>query len=377
MLITLHDILKAYDNRLQTDIVILDFSKAFDTVPHDRLLTKLQHMGITSTTNAWIKGFLTNRSQKVVVDGVSSTAADVVSGVPQGSVLGPLLFLCHINDLPNRVKSQVRMFTDDCLLYRQIKSEEDHNILQNDLAELEQWAQMWGMSFNPIKCYVMTVGRGRKLSTRIYDLCDHPLEQVDKNPYLGVLLSQDKKWAPHINKICKKANGTLGFLRRNLRTCPTKLKETAYISLVRSTLEYSCTIWDPHLKKDIKAIEAVQRRAARFVCGDFDRQSSVTEMLGSLGWQSLENRRREARLVMLFKVVHGLVAVPLEGHVEKSVSRTRAKNSERLKVYAPATDIFKTSFIPKTIKDWNNLPDSAVQSATVDIFKNEIKNCFD
>ena len=109
---------------------------------------------------------------------------------------------------------------------------------------------------------------------------------------------------------------------------------------MRSTLEYSCTIWDPHLKKDIKAIEAVQRRAARFVCGDFDRHSSVTEMHRSLGWQSFENRRREARRVMVFKVVHGLVVVPLEWHIEKSFSRTRAKISERLKVYAPAMDIF-------------------------------------
>ena len=146
---------------------------------------------------------------------------------------------------------------------------------------------MWGMSFNPTKCYVMRVGRGKKLSHRMYTLGDHPLEEVQNNPYLGVILNQDLKWSPHIDKITKKSSNALSFLRRNLKNCPTTLvlKETAYKALVRSVLEYSATVWDPHLKKDIKKIESVQRRGARFVSGDYRRDSCVTDMMAKSGRQ--------------------------------------------------------------------------------------------
>ena len=185
------------------------------------------------------------------------------------------------------------------------------------------------------------------------------------------------KWDGHICKTVKKANGILGFLRRNLKHCPTTLKETAYKSLVRSILDYGASIWDPYLKKDILDVEAVQRRAARFVTGDYSRYSSVTSMLNNLKWQSLESRRREARLSLLFKVVHGLVAVPHEGHISKSKTRTRAKNSLKLNVYAPKTEIFRSSFFPRTVKEWNTLPDSFVTADTVDTFKNRLYLHFD
>ena len=377
LLITSHDIIQDFDKKKQTDLVILDFSKAFDTVPHDRLLAKLAHIGINGKINAWIKSFLTCRSQKVIVDGECSSAVTVDSGVPQGSVLGPLLFLCHINDLPDRVNSQVRMFADDCLLYRNVTSEHDHILLQEDLKALENWAEMWGMSFNPTKCYVMRIGRGRSLSQWIYSLSGHPLEQVQHNPYLGVLLSEDLKWTPHITKVTKKANGILAFLRRNLRACPQSLKETAYQSLVRSIMEYSSTIWDPHLVKDIMALEAVQRRAARFVCSDYGRESSVTQMMNTLGWQPLATRRREARLVLLYKVVHGLVAVPHEGHIRMNNSRTRSNNSLRLHIYSPNTETAKNSFFPKTIKDWNKLNEETVTTESLLFFKDKIAGYFD
>ena len=153
--ITIDDLLRSYDKGQQIDIAILDFSKAFDTVPHRKLLHKLDHYGIRGPLHRWLSSFLCKRQMRVVVGGEYSRCATVDSGVPQGTVLGPLLFLCHINDLPDCVKSQVRLFADDCLLYRTIKSQKDHLILQNDLSELDKWAKSWGMRFNAKKCYIL------------------------------------------------------------------------------------------------------------------------------------------------------------------------------------------------------------------------------
>jgi ribonuclease P/MRP protein subunit RPP40 len=376
LLLTMHDITASFDKKNQVDIAILDFSKAFDTVPHKRLLAKLDHYGITGPIHGWIKGFLTNRQQKVMVNGTDSDQVSVDSGVPQGTVLGPLLFLCHINDLPTKVKSSVRLFADDCLLYREINSVEDHIALQEDLSSLERWADMWGMRFNPTKCYVMKTGRRRSLGNWLYTLCDHPLEIVKTNPYLGLTLSEDLKWGAHINKITKKASATLGFLRRNLNSCPAPLREVAYSSLVRTNLEYSSPVWDPYLKSDITKLEAVQRRAARFVMNDFRRESSVSSMLQTLNWRPLSSRRRDARLVLLFKIIHRLVAVPCEGHIQQNQSRTRSNNSYRLKVYSPQTEIFRNSFFPRTIPQWNKLTDKVIATEDPDTFKINLSNFY-
>ena len=145
LLITTDEFIQNFESKTQTDVVVLDFSKAFDVVPHQRLLHKLDHYGIRGTTLNWIQNFLTNRTQKVVVDGSSSESARVRSGVPQGTVLGPLLFLTYINDLPSTVSSQVRLFADDCLLYRPIKCRADQEQLQRDLSALQDWADRWGM----------------------------------------------------------------------------------------------------------------------------------------------------------------------------------------------------------------------------------------
>ena len=156
------------------------------------------------------------RQQQVIVEGEFSDSCSVDSGVPQGTVLGPLLFLCHINDLPTRVKRTVRLFADDCLLYKTIRTIQDQIQLQNDLKSLEEWASLWGMRFNASKCYIMSIHRNQNPLTYTFTLDNHILEKVNNNPYLGVLISDDLKWATHINKICNRANSTLAFLDLHL-----------------------------------------------------------------------------------------------------------------------------------------------------------------
>ncbi|MEW8544204.1 MAG: reverse transcriptase family protein, partial [Candidatus Thiodiazotropha sp.] len=147
-----HELAETVDRNGQMDLVILDFSKAFDRVPHQRLLGKLDHYGIRGNTHQWIKSFLSGRSQQVIVDGASSEKAPVISGVPQGTVLGPLLFLLFINDLPACVNSRTRLFADDCIIYRPIKMLQDCQQLQYDLVNLAEWESTWGMAFHPDKC---------------------------------------------------------------------------------------------------------------------------------------------------------------------------------------------------------------------------------
>ena len=143
----------------QTNVIIIDFAKAFDKVPHRRLLYKLDYYVIRGSTHKWISSRPSERSQKVVLDGQASDPVPVLSGVPQGSVLGPVLFLIFINDLPDNIRSSVRLFADDCVLYRNIKSPIDCQILQDDLNRLSQWETDWQMKFNVVKCHSMRVTR--------------------------------------------------------------------------------------------------------------------------------------------------------------------------------------------------------------------------
>ena len=180
------DLAKILDNKGQADLIIMDMSKAFDSVPHRRLLGKLHNLGIRSNTLKWIESFLTNRHQQVVLEGTSSNRAKVSSGVPQGTVLGPLLFLAYINDLPSKVHSKIRLFADDCILYSKICTTEDSNRLQKDLDSLLNWEKDWQMSFNASKCFTMRVTHKKSPITINYMMGDTVLEEVKHHPYLGV-----------------------------------------------------------------------------------------------------------------------------------------------------------------------------------------------
>ena len=191
LVVTLNQIAKNMDQGHQTDIILLDFSKAFDKVPHERLLLKLAYYGVKGSTLNWIKDFLSSRTQSVVLEGHTSSPLDVLSGVPQGTVLGPLLFLTYINDMPDCTSSDVRLFADDSLVYRKIRNPDDAATLQRDLTALEEWEHKWQMCFHPEKCTVMRISNKRNTLQTTYTLHGHQLEVVDSGKYLGVTISQD------------------------------------------------------------------------------------------------------------------------------------------------------------------------------------------
>ena len=210
-----------------------------------------------------------------------SSKAPVTSGVPQGSVLGPILFLAYINDMPDAIISKSRLFADDSIVYRQIDNDEDRHTLQDDLNKLHQWELDWGMSFNPSKCNVMNISKGRNPESNKYSLKGTVLETVSAAPYLGVNISSNLNWHTHIKKTVAKANRSLGFIRRNLKGASQAAKAQAYLSLVRPQLEYCSTVWSPYQQKLVHDIEMVQRRAARFVMNMYGRES-VTALLEKL-----------------------------------------------------------------------------------------------
>ena len=360
----INDWAKILDNRRQVDTFILDFEKAFDTPPHELLKSKLFGYGIGGKTLKWIDSFLCFRQQRVVVNGVKSDWAPVLSGVPQGTVLGPLLFSLYINDISSDIESEIRLFADDCVCYREIKDEKDTMKLQRDIDRLGSWARKWGMRFQPVKCNMMQLTRKRiKKIHASYTLEGTNLENVESIKYLGVTITSDLRWNTHVSNVCTKANRTLGFLRRNLHSCPQEVKEAAYKGLVRPVLDYGSSVWDPPGVVLQEELESVQKRAARFVTGNYDYETgSMTGILGQLKWESLKKRRKDNRLILLYKGLKGKASVPTDDLIPKT-RRCRNQHSMAFQTPIANTDVYKGSFFPQTIRDWNALPDSLISSA--------------
>ncbi|KAI8518059.1 hypothetical protein Bbelb_040760 [Branchiostoma belcheri] len=374
LLSLIDDLAHNRENGTQTDLIIMDFAKAFDKVPHLRLIHKLQFYGITGKALVWIQNFLQGRSQTVVLDGERSDPVPVTSGVPQGTVLGPILFLAYINDLPKyAAHAKVRLFADDCILQMSIKEEDDCKRLQHDIDSICSWEKEWLMAFNPSKCEVMTVPSSRNPITFPYSLHDHVLTKVSTTKYLGVSISSNLTWGRHVDLVTAKANRTLGMLRRCLRISSNAAKERAYMALVRPSLEYGCSVWDPHTKDQVSRVEMVQRRAARFVCSDYRRTSSVSSMLQNLGWQSLEVRRKIARQVMLYKIIHNAVSVPHSTRIVPVARCSRRINhTQTLQAIASRTNFYRLSFFPRTIREWNELEPGAAEAGSLAQFKSEL-----
>ena len=257
------------------------------------MVHKLQHYGIRGKTNRWIKSFLLGRTQCVLFEEEKSSSIDVESGVPQGFVLGSSLFLFYINDMPDDTKSTVKLFADDTIVYLTVSSCD--NTLQEDLDKLAIWEVKWMMKLHPDKCQVLAITKKKTLIKKNYNLHDHTLEHVPSAKYLGITITSDLKWESHVTNISQKANKTIGFLKRNLNISNGKIKEKAYISLVRPTVEYASPVWDPYLQKDKYKIEMVQRRAARFDTNRYHNKSSVNDMLGNLKWQTLVYKIKKQR----------------------------------------------------------------------------------
>ena len=225
------------------------------------------------------------------------------------------------------------------------------------------------MEFNPSKCQVVRVPTSRRLIDVTYTLHGQVLDVVTSAKYLGVDISSGLSWNPHIDRITKNVTRTLNFIQRNIKTKNQKVRETAYSTLVRPQLEYAAPVWDPYTKEKRLQLEKVQRRAARWTTSNFDYRSSTTATVDKLGWRTLELRRADARLCLFFKIVHGLVALPLPEYIEPSNRISRYCHSMTFRQLQTSTNYYKYSFFPLAIVQRNALPADVACLPDLESFK--------
>jgi len=353
------------------DTIYLDFQKAFDTVPHERLINKMYSYGIRGNVLKWTKNFLSNRKQAVRIGKSTSSRGDVISGIPQGSVLGPILFLIFINDLPEVVHSSVKLFADDTKLYRRIESETDCVRLQEDLDSLANWSEKWLLRFNPIKCKSMHLGRQNLNHEYHMNSGENTvkIQQTNQEKDLGVIFDENMKFNLHISSIVKKANQKLGMIRRSFEYMDKQMFLMIYKTLIRPTLEYATVIWSPWMKKDIVSIEQVQRRATKLV--KEIRHLTYEQRLKELGLPTLVYRRQRADMVQMFKILNKADEVHLRSLSVSSSNKTRGHNMKLEKHHYKHRSAMNT-FTARSANDWNILPSECVNSNTVNSFKSSI-----
>ena len=252
----LHDIYEMYEEGRAVDIIYLDFQKAFDKVPHRKLLNKVESHGISGHIHRWISDWLCDRKQRVVLNRKFSDWRNVSSGVPQGSVLGPILFLIYINDLDEDVKCKISKFADDTKIANRVISLSQQQELQNDLNTLGEWAVDSQMFFNVDKCKVLHIGN-RNVQAN-YTMNGKQLAKVEQEKDLGVVISSDLKPSKQCSEVVKTANKLIGFIGRSFEFRTEEIILNLYNALVRPHLGYCVQCWSPYYKKDIEKLEGVQ-----------------------------------------------------------------------------------------------------------------------
>ena len=300
---------------------MLDFSKAFDVVSHPKLIEKLDALGIHSSTSGWISSWLHRRQLRVTVNGTRSETRAVTSGVPQGSVLGPLLFLIFINDMPSHASSStIKLFADDSVLYHPIINPGDERKLQEDLDSLVRWSVNSQMNFNVDKCnHIRISRRPNTTSSNIYSMSNKCVTTVKVVNYLGITIEDTLTFDKHITDICGRANRSLFMLMRNLKRARPKTRQLAYNTICRPKLEYASHTWSPHLQKHITLLESINRKAFRW-CYGRKKYDSITELMKQKDWPTLESRRVKNDQNMYIRILLGEATVdrdkvlPVQSH---------------------------------------------------------------
>ena len=355
----------------------LDFRKAFDTVPHERLLNKLHGYGVRGQLLDWIRDFLKDRSQYVTINDKSSSKIPVTSGVPQGSVLGPTLFIYFINDLPSLISIFIKIFADDTKAYLPILSNADRIILQKTIDDMVHWSKIWQLHFNGSKCKVLHLGKNNPCYkyTIEDDNVIKDLEVTVLEKDLGVHVDPLLSFENHISITVKKVRSLSGLIIRSFSFKTIDIMLPIYISKVRLILEYANVVWMPYKRKHIDLIESVQRHFTRYIIGM--KEMRYEDRLKSLKLYSLEYRRFRGDMIEVFKMCHGhydpITTKTLLTYNNKS--NTRTNDFKLLKNRVNSTQ-FLNFFTNRVINPWNKLPREAVNAGSINAFKKHIDHIY-
>ena len=386
-----NDITLNLNNNLATDIVYFDFAKAFDTVNHDIILNKLKYeFKIDGLMLKFIREYLQNRKQRVVVGDSMSDELDVLSGVPQGSIIGPLLFVLFINDIHNCVShgTNIALYADDTKIWRAIRSELDCFTLQNDIDALSHWSKINCMAFHPQKCKILSVSHQINLNILpfmrfTYTLDNVPLDYCNKQNDLGINMHNRLNWNPHCIDIIAKATVRFNLLRRTCHFVKNLLKRrTLYITLVRSIFEHGSVVWAPSCQTTIAKFEVLQKRCIKWILKEQFKSYGCYEYLTKLKELDILPMKYKfmyTDLVLFHKIVHHLVPIDLPQYIETR-SITRSSNSDTLS-YSISSHIrnhkriFQSNFFARCITPWNTLPFELRDSSNVVLFSSALKKC--
>ena len=370
------DIYRSFEKHDETRALFLDISKAFDKVWHDGLIHKLKSNGISGNLLAFFKDYISNRHQRVVLNGTMSDWANISAGVPQGSVLGPLLFLVYINDLTENIKSQMRLFADDSSIFTPVKGVFDtHEQLVKDLETVSNWGYQWKMVFNPDITkqaieVIFSVKKKKPFHPEL-NFNDVPVAREDHTQHLGVHLDSRLNFSKHISEAIKKATKGLGLMKYLSKYVSRKVLDLCYKLYVRPHLDYGDVIYHNQREDLMKLVEQVQYKAALIVSGCWQGTSRV-KLYEELGWESLADRRWGRRMALYYKIVNGQTPAYLFEHVPNEAPRT-------LRAFIPKAPLSKTqrydnSFFPFCINHWNTLDNDIKHSSSIKNFKTNINN---
>ena len=363
-----HDIINMFDETKSVDVIYLDFQKAFDKVPHKRLLDKLKIYGISGNTQRWIENWLTERKQRVVINGKESDWMNVTSGVPQGSVLGPVLFLIYIDDIDEGLCCKISKFADDTKIGNRADTPEYRQMIQRDLDKLFNWGQTWQMDFNIDKCKVLNIGSyNDKFS---YSMNNTLLDNVNQEKDLGIIISSDLKPNRQCTEAIKKANKLVGFIGRAFEFKSEDIILTLYNSLVRPHLEYCVQFWSPYYKKDIEKLERVQRRVTKLI--PRLRNKPYEERLKELNLFTLSKRRLRGDLIQVYKILMGHDNLATDKYF--TIDRSNYTRGNGFKIIGKRfhSNEAKHFFFNRVVNIWNKLPRNMVDCTSVETFKHRL-----
>jgi hypothetical protein len=359
-----HQLTELLDENHAIDVLYLDFQKAFDKIPHKRLILKLKSCSIDGLLLEWIENWLTDRKQRVVQRGDSSDWTGVSSGVPQGSVLGPILFSIYINDIQSDLLSKVFKFADDTKVMSIVDRINLTSTLMTDISKIEKWSEDWLMPFNLDKCKILHFGKNNP--NMIYKLNSVTLESSEEEKDLGVLVNVNSKKSNQCSKTVKSANKVLGLIARNITSRDKSIMLPLYKTLVRPILDYCIQIWKPYLKSDIKMLESPQKRFTKMVRGL--KRFKYKDRLKKLGLTTLETRHLRCDLLTTYKIFHEHININPNILFKRNTRISRGHCFKLFKKYN-RLEITKQSFANRVVDFWNELPGELVTVSTINMFK--------